>query len=98
MFSYMYLCYNQEEIAWGHLIFAARVLQCTHILFEEDGTPLWITDRVVLERNRVESMSFPSCLSVPLCVANVAYSSLHSTRLVGMKLMAIPFYSGYPCI
>jgi hypothetical protein len=70
MFSYMYLCYSQEEIAWGHLIFAARVLQCTHILFEADSTPLWITDKVCLERTRVESAFLPLaylCVCIQVC-------------------------------
>ena len=50
----MYLCYTQQEIAWAHLIFAARVLQCTPALFQADGTPLWAADGVSLDRARIE--------------------------------------------
>lgn len=66
MFSLMYLCYTQQEIAWAHLIFAARVLQCTPALFDETGMPLWAADRISLDRDRIERAPRNACDAVHL--------------------------------
>jgi hypothetical protein len=54
MYTTICLRFTQHEIAWGYIIFVARVLQCTEHLFDTGGNPLWIIDGYALDFPRLE--------------------------------------------